>query len=822
MFGYYPILSRFFVFLFLPFALLLGLAYKGFISQPLPVLDGTVTVSGIVNSVEVTRNKSGVPTIIGRDSNDIYFAMGYLHAQDRLWQLEVQRRFAQGRLSEVFGRQAIAQDIWIRSLGLVDAAKQAKQHLSPAALDSLQAYSRGINQFIQGTSDLPIEFNLLSIEPEPWTIIDSLTWIKVFALNLSGNYRTEIQRFVSATRFTPQELQQLFPQIYQTEISNALSQQDLISEKLAGVFQLAEVFERDLQIGGKYVGSNAWVVSGKLTESGKPILANDPHLGLQIPSLWYAVVQKGDDLDVSGMSLVGLPLVIFGANRDISWGGTNMMADVQDLYVERVNPDNPNQYWADGRWMEFVKSEQRLQVKAAFPAQIRAPLMPIEITTRKTIHGPVISDTLTSLDGPVSMRWTALDNDDTSYDAFLQLNKAHDWHSFNQALSLLVAPALNVLYMDKQDNIGLVGAGRIPRRKKHSGEFVIAGSDPDSQWQGYLSAQEMPRYLNPPAGYIINANNDNTPAGYPHFISSQFAPGYRAQRIEQLLQQQLGSGQKITSDYTQQMQLDVQDLSVQPLLQQLLKMYREVSKTDAQSNKSQALKRLADWQGDASVESVGATLFYGWQRHIRHRLFSDELSANWNRQSFDSYLEGVKSAVESEQIAKLLAQQSEWCDVVGSLVVEDCFYVVDVALDDSLRELEKLRGSNIDNWRWGKVQQTLYKHTPFSQTKVLRDWFEQRIDNGGSPHTVNVAASSYQQDHGYVQVFGAGFRQIIQIGADERQHWINLSTGQSGQVGSQHYQDKIGSFQQGLFEPIDLPVKHRLILQAVDAKGDNR
>ena len=801
----------------LPLVLVAIWSYQSLLLAPQAKLQGEVSVSGLNSDVTITRDQFGIPTIKAQSDRDVFFAMGYVHAQDRLWQLEVQRRIGQGRLSEVFGRQMIGQDIWIRTLGLTKAAQQAEQHLSPQALASLQAYSQGINHFINNTQQLPVEFSLLDVKPEPWTVVDSLLWVKVFALNLSSNYRQEIQRYISAGQLSNQQLQQLFPDIFVGPVKMAPA------NSIAGLASLTEVFEqlkRDSSIGGKYVGSNAWVVSGDLTASGMPILANDPHLGLQIPSLWYGVKQQGNKLDVAGMSLVGTPLVIFGANQNITWGGTNMMADVQDLYIEQLNGQDPNLYWAKGQWHEFEEFEDSIEVRAEFPAQIRAKLQPLTFKTRWSIHGPVISDVNNSIKAPISMRWTALDHDDTTYDGFFHLTYAQNWSEFNQALAKVVAPALNVLYADKQNNIGMVGAGRIPKRHAaHHGATMVATADGNNEWQGYLSPEEMPRQFNPASGYLINANDDNGYQGYDHFISADFAPPYRAKRIKQLIEAKKTEGNKITFDDMQQMQLDVKDISADVFLAWLNQegVLSQLQARASDERKRQAWQLLSQWSGEADESSIGATLYYGFLRYIKDTLFADELAGFWNKPSHIAHLHGFKSSIDIAQITQVIERNDAWCDVVFTETVENCIDMVDSTMDMVVKELEKFKGNDIDDWTWGDQQHTLYRHTPLSGNKMLANFFEKRTSAVGGEHTVNVAASSYELDEGYVKTFGAGFRQVVELAADNKHVYMN-STGQSGQLASDHYDDNVTRFAAGEFVSMDVEPKYQLLLRAVKSE----
>ncbi len=776
------------VFNLIPIFFLFWVGYQSFVVNGLPSLSGELVINGIRENVIIRRDTNGVAHIRAKNDIDVYLAMGFAHAQDRLWQLEIQRRLSQGRLSEIFGRSSVDQDIWIRTLGIHQAAKNSLSHLSKQAIASLDAYSAGVNAWLDSVPQLPIEFSLLGVKPEPWTKEDSLSWIKMFALNLNYSYINEIQRFIGLQYLAKDQLQVFFPD-FQNKVSlEEHKKKDQKFNYLYNLYNLHNELEQDNIIGGRNVGSNAWVISGKLTDSGAPILANDPHMALQIPSFWYVVSQKGDKLNSSGMSLVGTPLVIFGKNKNIAWGGTNMMADVQDLYFETLNPNEPTKYKTLGQWKEFETFTEVFEVKAAFPSMLRKPLVNLKIQVRRSVHGPIISDVVKGFDQPVAMRWTALDEDDTSYESFYRLNYANDWSSFKKALSLHVAPTLNILYADIRNNIGFVGAGKIPIRNKGKGLLPVPGADSSYYWSGYIPNTEMPQSYNPPKGYLINANNKNTSDKYPYYISQDFSSPVRAMRIEQIIKSNLYKNKKLSIMEMKKIQGDVNDLSVTNLLVQFNKMKCSSSQQCA------ILKILREWSGEASEESVGATLYYGLLRHLKRNLFSDELQGYWNQKVQSGYLESMQSILSADTVNIIIEKNSKWCDNITSVEVEDCSSILEQSFEDMEKELTKMLGTNIQRWNLGKIQHTIYTHVPFSKMNILDNIFERRISNGGSANTVNVSNGSFTEEEGSMQSFGSSFRQIIQLGTKQSEHLFMGSTGQSGQIASPNYDNMIEQF----------------------------
>ncbi|MFT4929006.1 MAG: penicillin amidase [Phenylobacterium sp.] len=790
MFSKFPIFSRVFVVVLLPLAIACYFVAHEYLTSPLPQLNGDVEVEGLYASVSISRDSKGLTYIEGQNDQDVYFATGYAHAQDRLWQLEVQRRLSRGTLSEAFGRSTVERDIWVRTLGLYQAAEASLAHLSPQAVKSLEAYAKGINAWLKEGHALPIEFRVIGIEPQPWTVLDSLAWEKVFALNLAGNYRSEMQRLVGIKYLGIEQLSIFFPEITESveQAAKVAGLSDVTS--LDSLVAATDALATKSQVGGQYVGSNAWVVSGKLTQSGAPILSNDPHLGLQIPSLWYALSQKGQQLNVSGMSLVGLPVVVFGKNQHISWGGTNMMADVQDIFLEKINPKNSKQFWLDGQWQPLNSRTEIINVRADFPSTLKKPLNPLRVEVRSTDKGPVISDVLSGTELPMSLRWTALDDDDTTYESFFRLSYAKDWASFRAAVAYHVAPALNLFYADMANNIGFQGVGRVPIRYQGNGTLPTSTTNHSVDWTGYIPFADMPHSYNPEQGYLVNANNKNVNEDYPYLISHDFAPAARAQRIEQLLLAKTAGGNKLTVADMQQMQADIKDLSTL----KLLSVFQAVKGTTAQQR--EAVSYLQKWQAQADKTSVAATLYYGWLRHLRGALFADELEGFWNKRSEASYLSNYGNLVQPDTIAGLLNQSSQWCDDAGSAAVENCASVLLNSLDRLLAEMEKLVSDDMSQWQWGEIQQTVYKHNPFSDIRGLASLFERRVATGGAVNTINVAAGPYVESEGYQQTFGAGFRQIIELSVNQPQHLMINSTGQSGQLASPFYDDMVNLFEQ--------------------------
>jgi penicillin amidase len=776
----YPLIARFLLFVMLPLSAVTAVGFH-YLRGSLPGT-GTASVPAPVGApVALTRDEHGVVYINAKSDADAFFAIGYAHAQDRLWQLDLQRRLAQGRLSEVFGRSTLQQDAWMRTLGLYGAAESAWTRLDAQSRASLTAYAAGINARIGDVGRLPPEFLALGVTPQPWREIDSLAWAKVFALNLAGNMKSEIANLVASQYLAPQQLVDLGLTPTDAPLATALA--PAATRLLGDLSAVQSKLESALKLGGRYVGSNAWAVAGRRTSDGRPLLANDAHLGLQIPSIWYVAHLKGDRLDVSGMTLVGLPVVIFGRNRDIAWGGTSMMADAQDLFLEQTSADDPNKYADGAAWVAFDVRTEVIAIRADFPAFMRAPVEPVKLRVRSTRHGPVVSDMLGALDQPVALRWTALDADDLSYQSFLQLNYASDWNSFRQALEHYVAPALNLLYVDSS-NIASISAGRFPLRARGEGRLPVPGWNDDHAWNGYVPFAQWPQRFNPDSGYIVSANDNPVGPDYAYFLSSEWAPPQRARRIAALIEELSAGERKLAMADAERMQGDTVDLSTGALLAYL----RDVKPRNDEQGR--ALAYLRDWQGDMARDSTAATLFHVWTRHLREALFARSLKGYWDTAQ-QSELAAIVARTSNDQILAALTTRSvHWC--AAPTAAQSCAEVVDESLQLTISELRKLKGAGMESWKWGDVHQAVYASVPFSDSQFAA-LFERRVASGGSPDSINVASAVYRESEGYEQNFGAGFRQVIQPGSPAVHAYMN-STGQSGHPLSPFYDDMVQPF----------------------------
>jgi penicillin amidase len=493
--------------------LVAGVAGFVLVQRTLPQVDGAVQIDGLRDKVEIIRDKSGVPHIYAQNQDDLYFAQGYVHAQDRLWQLEFNRRVAAGRLSEILGSATVETDTYLRTLGMYRTAQAEVAALDPETKVILEAYAKGINAFVASHQDsLPLEFVILGFKPEPWTPADTLGWGKVLAQNLGGNMDMEIWRARAIARLGADRVADLEPGypaegpfiVPELGGTSSLTPDDAyvgwaeagsldagallaLADRQSAVNALLIAADwqnigRDV-ISTEGIGSNNWVLAGSRTQSGKPLLANDPHLGIQMPSIWYEIHLSGGGIDVIGASFPGAPAVIIGHNQRIAWGVTNVGPDVQDLFIERMNPQNPKQYQFQGQWVDAKVINEEIKVKGAASRQLEI------LVTR---HGPVVTPILKGVTETLALRWTALDPG-TIFRSVRMLNQAKDWNEFRTALSYWDVPSQNFIYADVDGNIGYQTPGRIPIRAKGNGSVPAPGYSGEYEWTGFVPFDELPR-----------------------------------------------------------------------------------------------------------------------------------------------------------------------------------------------------------------------------------------------------------------------------------------------------------------------------------------
>lgn len=772
-----------------------------YLRRSLPRVDGTVTVEGPGAPIDIVRDRDAVPHVLAGNRADALFGLGYVHAQDRLWQMEFQRRIAHGRLSEVFGAATLGQDRFLRTLGTGRAARAAWDRLPATARDDVTAYVAGVNAFLatHSGSRLPPEFTILRFRPEPWTGPDVIGWIKMMAWDLSANYSAELLRHDLSALVGPARTDQLMPPDSPdalaivpppaTNPSSASLQPVQPVQPLQPVqpmtpwtSALAEALSghpsvRDLLLGGARVeglGSNSWVVGGARTATGTPLLANDPHLATRIPSVWYLAHVSGGDLDVIGATLPGVPGIAIGRNRSIAWGLTNVAADVQDLYLERLD--------AEGRAAEFQGAFEPLRtITEVIVVQGQDP---VDVTVRLSRHGPLISDAInanaTAAGGaatraplpPLALRWTALDDEDTTVLAFLGVNAADNWTEFTAALRHFVVPSQNVVYADVEGHIGYYAPGRIPVRAAGDGTRPLEGWTGGAEWTGWVPFEALPHVFDPPEGVIVAANNRPAAPPYPHLIGSDFPEPYRAQRIVDLI----GARPGLTTVDVRVMQADTLSLHARTLLPLLLA--RVEGATD---DERQAIDRLAAWNFDAHAGSPEAALFQAWFVALAPALIADEVG--------DAVLAGYEgrfSYVTRFLVRTLQADDRSWCDDTRTEAPEACADIVSATFRAARDRVSGEMGRDMSVWRWDRLHRAVFPHQGLDAVGLLRPLLSRSAPGTGDWSTVNVGPTA--ADRPFEQRSVPSYRQVVDLSPANASGFLD-AVGQSGHFLSPHYDD---------------------------------
>ena len=751
----------------IPLALAIGAFFH--MRRSLPQVEGEIRLAGLQAPVEIARDANGIPHVFAGSIADAYFALGFVHAQDRLWQMEVSRRIASGRISEMVGPGPLNIDRMMRTLGLRRAAEANLRRYDAETVRLLDAYAAGVNAFLATNPVLPPEFWLARFTPEPWSAVDSVVWTKVMALDLGGNWRNELLRMSLASRVPLARIQEFIPP--------SAGDAPLAIRDLKALYGGAVAPQSAPGAGG---GSNTWVVSGARTESGKPMLANDPHLPLTVPPVWYFAHLSAPGLNVIGATLPGVPGVIVGRNDRLAWGFTNTGPDVQDLYLEKVLPDG--RYLTPDGPREFSIVKETIRVKGAASE---------ELNVRISRHGPVVSDVqrVALPAGQVlALAWTALAEDDLTAQAVGRVAIAHDWPSFVAALRDYGAPQQTISYADVDGNIGFIAPGRVPVRKRANdlkGLAPAPGWDARYDWAGSIPYEELPRLLNPKSGAFVSGNQKILPPGYRHFITSEWQPSYRANRMAELLD----ATPKHSRESFARMQMDVVSLAVRELLPYLLATRAATPQAQA------ALARLAAWDGTMSAERAEPLIVVAWWRELTRAIYADELGpafpAAWS--------------TRARFVANVLADrdgQSRWCDDIGTPQVETCAEILAASLERALADVRQRYGDDPARWRWGEAHFALSEHRPFSRVPWLAPFFELRVPVPGDAYTLNVGQSNFADEAApYASRHAPSLRAIYDLADPQASVFIH-SGGQSGNPLSPHYRDFAELWAKGEYVPM--------------------
>jgi penicillin amidase len=708
----------------------------------LPRTGGTITVPGVSVAVTIARDEHGIPTIKAENDRDAAFALGFVQAQDRLFQMDLMRRYAAGRLAEWLGPPAVDTDKSMRTLGLYRAAASEYPLLSPALRAVFDAYAAGVNAFVSSRRGaLPPEYAVLRVDFEPWKPVDSLVWGKLMDLQLTGNYRQELLRARLAQRLKPDDLAVLYPG-YAADAPVVLGS---LSDVLPG-------------LPAPMPASNEWVVDGKHSASGKPLLANDTHLGFTAPGVWYLVCIETPQDTIAGVTSPGEPMVVLGHNTHIAWGFTTTGGDVEDVFIEKIDPADPTHYLApDGSQPFVTRTEQILVHNAA----------PVTLTVRSTRHGPVIDDPGGGQVLALSATW--LQGDDRTPQALWDATHAHNWDSFRNAFKNAVAPEQNIAYADIDGHIGFTAPATIPIRAHGDGTAPVPGWTGDYDWTGTVPVAKLPSGFDSPSGRFIAANNKIVPDSYPYMITHDWELPYRAERIGELLDKTPVQ----TTATAAVMQADVDSIMARRLLPLMLPA------TPQSAAGQQALQRLKAWDQHMTRDKVEPLLFIAWLRELNRQILADKLGP-----MFDSYW-----ALHPDVIENILTKHRDWCDNRETPEVETCPEQSGAALDRAMDELARRYGADMSGWGWGLAHPASFPNAVWSRVPVVGRWFGVSIPDDGSFDTIDNATMFVGDDRQpFTALHGPTMRMIVDLAAPQAARFM-ITPGQSGNVLSSHYAD---------------------------------
>jgi penicillin G amidase len=760
-----------------------GFWYQVF-KRPLPRTSGRMNLRGLEAPVDVLRDRFGVPHVRARSPHDVTFALGFCHGQDRLWQLEFFRRATAGRLSEFAGADSLPADRLMRTLGMRRAAEREARELSPRLAALATAYVTGINAAIDSARALPIEFQLLRLEPEPWNTVDLLAAAKLMGFGLSTNWEMELLRARIVRLAGPERAAKLEPQYPRGNPIVVKPGQPYAGEGSDIAEQIARVRET-LGLTPHATGSNNWVVSGERSVTGKPLLACDPHLTFTAPDLWYQAELVCDEYRVRGATLPTNPFPVFAQTEHTAYGFTNVMGDTQDLFVERLNADDARLYEFQGGWREAEVVREEILVKG------RAHSEEIDVTV--THHGPIVSDVL-GADEPLALSWTGLQHPlltESGYD----MARARDGEEIIAAASTHHVPPLNLLWADRDGNIGYQLAGRIPLRKGDTPDLPKPGWTGEYEWEGTIPYDDLPRVVNPPQGFLVTANNRIVDDDYPHHITSEWMTGYRAQRIEEML----GGRERHSVNDFERMQHDFTSLSG-------IETVHRLSRLNATRQREvRAIERLKSWDGVLSPDSVAGTIVHAFtvvfaQTIVAAAVSDEELQERWMNKSGVALFEIVSSPWRfQERLLELWdAGDPAWFASAHHPQGRGWNDVALESLEQALDGLEQRFGRNPDRWRWGRVHMAEFMHPFGAANPIFRHIFNRKVEAGGASET--VTQNGYLATEPFKAVWGPVYRMIADLGDPSHSRW-QLTTGQSGHPGSRHYDDMIEGWRSGRTNP---------------------
>ena len=728
--------------------------------RALPEVTGTVTAQGLGAPVTIGRDARGIPLITAASDDDAYFALGYVHAQDRLFEMEMMRRQGQGRLAELVGKPGIGPDRFMLTLGIYRRAQADFEGLDAPTRRAFDRYAAGVNAWLGEQHPLPLEFAILQFSPEPWTPADSLVWQKLMGLQLSGNWDEELLQSALVAKLGAENAGALDPNPRPTDAVT-------ISAQAMDGLQPRALLKAMTAVIQPISASNVWTIAGNRTATGKPILANDPHLNFQAPSIWYLVGIDTPTLKVFGATIPGVPLHIVGHNENVAWGLTTTQSDTSDLFVEQM-ADGGGSYVTPQGAQPFTTRAETIRPRFNTP---------VPLTVRETRHGPVVSDILQPQPGAedygaqnrvLALAATVLAPGDRSAQALYKMARAANADEFAGALENFHAPQQNIMFADTMGGIGYIAAGRVPIRKAGDGTVPVPGWNGDYDWTGWIPFAELPRSINPASGVLVNANNKMVPDDYPYLIAAHWPEAYRANRITEVIAEK----PQASVESTVALQQDVVSLMARELLP--LAVAHTVGVKDRA-----LLDRLKLWDGSVSAERWEPLVFSVWMERIKRRVFADELGELYPD------FGGARPAV----LRNVLARDESWCDDKTTPAIETCDQMVSAAWNDTLAWLKDNTPSDPEKIHWSDFHIAAFRHILFGNFPGIGGFGALTIPTPGDTYTVNRGTFLPSTSRApFRHVHGSSLRAIYDL-SDLKASRFALPGGESGQMSSAHYGD---------------------------------
>jgi penicillin G amidase len=755
----------------------IGLWYQLF-RRPLPKTRGRLRVKGLEDSISIERDERGVTRIEARSTHDLCFAQGFVHGQDRLWQLEFYRRVGTGRVSEFAGQDGLQIDRLMRTLGLRRFADEEVGLISEHDVDVLSAYAAGINAAIDCAPTLPLEYQLLRFEPEPWVMQDSLVVRKIIGLGFATNMETELFRAELVAKVGAEKAARLEPQyphgsplVLDPGVAWSGDALDLVE-------QIAEVREA-IGLSLEPAGSNNWAVSGERSTTGMPLLAGDPHITTTMPDCWYTIEASTPDLELRGGSMPGFPGLVIGHTRHVAWSFTNVMADVQDLFVERIRDDV--EYEFRGEWRPLTVHHEEIKIRGSQPERLEV---------RETHHGPVVTDVLGAKAGePLALAWTAI-REPVVNSTGVDVGGFRTGEELVEAFRTYTIPCMNMVWADDSGNIGYKLVGKVPMRRGGCPDLPKPGWTGEYEWEGYIPYDELPEMVNPPGGVLVTANNRIAPDDYPHHITSEYLDGYRAARIEQLLDER----DKHTLADFERIQLDLYSIPGEQTAHRLARLRPETQR------EVRAIERLKSWDHKLDPQTIAGTIYAAFTAHfaraVSEAVIGDpDYAERWRSRSQLGFTPMVSSPWRFQ--ARLIELWDEGdSELIGGRSWDELALQ---SLASALDELEQRYGTDPAGWTWGRVHGVAFTH-PLGEadtraSRLLDRLLSRRLPAGGSQETVcQVGYVPHAGD--YTGRWAPSYRLLADLGRPERSRWQHM-TGQSGHPSSPHYDDLLDDWLAG-------------------------